>query len=164
MPGDRDERAAPAAPERTLRRIIAAAFPPAAPPAGELLLPAFSASPDAEELRDCFAGRPWTELSAEELFRHREMVVALSATGYRAYVPAYLTACLTDDLRLGPDLREYLLFGLCPLSDSELDVSSTRERLSLLDPAQRAAIAAVLRHLEARWGMEEAGAIRRAWT
>jgi hypothetical protein len=150
--------------EQALRRRIESAFPPGPPPpAGELLHPAFASSVDAEEMRDCFAGRRWTDLSIEELFWHREMVVTLSAVGYRAYLPAYLTACLADHPRMGADLRGYLLLGLRPLSGGELDVSSTRERLSLLDPAQRAAVAAVLRHLEARWGLDEAGEILREW-
>lgn len=83
--------------------------------------------------------------------------------GYRAYLPAYLMACLANDERLGADLRGYTLFGLRPLSTSEVHVSTARERLSRLDPAQRAAVANVLRYLVDRWRRNDAEEVLRDW-
>lgn len=150
--------------EESLRDRIAAAFAGVTPPpADRMLLDAFAGSHDAEEMAAAFRGRSWTDLSIDELFRHREMVVALGPAAYRAYLPAYLTATLTDDARRGPDLREYLLFGLRPLSDEGFDVATTRERLSLLDRAQRDAVAAVLRYLVDERHVEEAVDVLREW-
>jgi hypothetical protein len=151
--------------EQTLRAQIEAAFARApAPEPDEMLLDAYAGSDDAQEMADAFRGKHWTELPLAELFRHREMVIALGAAAYRAYLPAYLTASLTDHAHYGPDIREYLLFWLRPLSDDTLDVTTTRERLSLLDEGQRSAVASVLAHLATRWEMEEAGEILRSWT
>ncbi len=150
--------------ERTLRAQIEAAFAAVpAPKPDQMLLDAYAASDDAQEMADAFRGKHWSELTLAELFRHREMVIALGAAAYRAYLPAYLTASLTDHAHYGPDIREYLVFGFRPLSDDDLDVTTTRERLSLLDEAQRSAVARVLAHLTTRWGMEEAGDILRSW-
>src|SRR5690606_17333115 len=73
--------------KEALEATIEAAFgdvPP--PPADQLVQPAYASSEDAYEMRTAFAGKRWTELPIRELFRHREMVVALSGAGYRAYV------------------------------------------------------------------------------
>lgn len=147
-----------------LRARIAAAFAAEpAPPRAGMLMDAYAASDDAVEMAQAFAGRRWTALPAEELFYHREMVVALAPAAYRAILPAYLTAALTDDRRMGPDLREYLLFGLAPLSSGRRDIEETRERLSLLEPVQRDAVRAVLHHLADHHGMSQADEILRAW-
>ena len=150
--------------EDALRARIAAAFAgePAAPGAG-MLMDAYAGSDDAIEMARAFAGKHWTELPVADLFYHREMVVALAPAAYRAILPAYLTAALTDDRRLGPDLREYLLFGLAPLSDEQRDVDETRARLSLLEPVQRDAVRAVLHHLADHHGMSQAADVLRAW-
>jgi hypothetical protein len=149
--------------ERAIRAEIVAAFGhvPAAR-ADEMLLDEYARNDDAQELAAAFGGRHWTELSIEELFWHRESVVALGGIGYRAYLPAYLAASLTDDRRHTPDIQEYMLFGLHPLSDSDFDVTTTRKRLSLLDEAQRRAVASVLSYLEDRWHTEP-GEIVRDW-
>lgn len=150
--------------KEALEATIEAAFgdvPP--PPADQLVQPAYASSEDAYEMRTAFAGKRWTELPIRELFRHREMVVALSGAGYRAYVAAYLKAALTDDETYGADLRHYLLYGLRPLSDDPVHVQTAEERLSLLGAPQRAAIAAVLRHLAEVWRMKDAEEILRDW-
>ena len=41
--------------------------------------------------------------------------------------------------------------------------TTTAERLSQLDPAQRDAVAAVLRHLADRWNMDDAREALRGW-
>jgi hypothetical protein len=150
--------------EEALRAQIADAFGEvSAAPAEELLSSAYASTDDAYEMMEAFRDQHWTEIPIADLFRHREMLIALSGIGFRAYLPAYLTACLTDSERYGADLRGYMLFGLRPLSESELHVTTSRERLSLLDKAQRAAVASVLRYLESRWKMKEAGEILHAW-
>jgi hypothetical protein len=151
--------------EDALRARIAAAFSgePPAPLVERMLLAAYRSSDDAFEMAQAFAGRRWTDLSVEELFYHREMVVTLSAEAYRAILPAYLTAALIDDRRHGGDLREFLVFGLAPLSSEPLDVDSTRERLSGLAPVQRDAVRAVLTYLVDHRGMTEAADVLREW-
>jgi hypothetical protein len=147
-----------------LEAKIKAAFNKVTPPdANELLQPAYANNEDACELRSAFADRRWTELPIRELFRHREMLLALSGAGYQAYVPAYLLAALTDDEQYGADLRHYLLYGLRPLSDGEMHVRTTRERLSRLDTDQRAAIAEVLQYLGETWCIKEAAEILSEW-
>lgn len=148
----------------SLRARIAAAFSgePAAP-RGKMLMDAYAGSDDALDMAEAFAGKHWTELPVEDLFYHREMVVALAPAAYRAILPAYLSAALTDDRRHGPDLREYLLFGLAPLSSDRRDVEETRERLSLLEPVQRDAVRAVLHHLLDQHGMSQAADVLRDW-
>jgi hypothetical protein len=74
-----------------------------------------------------------------------------------------LNACLANDTTFGPDVRGYTLFGLRPLSKSEVHVETARERLSLLDYEQREVVIEVLRYLESSWRMKEAGDVLRGW-
>lgn len=150
--------------KQALEAEIRAAFPDAAPPpADQLIQRVYADSDDAHELRAALAGKRWTEVPIRDLFRHREMVIALGGAGYRAYVPAYLAAALTDDEKYGADLRHYLLFGLRPLSEDAVHVQTAEERLSRLDARQRTAIASVLRYLADVWHMKEADEILRDW-
>ncbi len=134
----------------------------AAPPPEDMLQQVYRDSEDAYEMMAAFRGKHWTELPISVLSHHREIIIALTGVGYRAYLPAYLTACLANDETYGADVRGYMLYGLRPLSTSEVHVATGRERLSLLDVKQRAAIAAVLRYLEETWQMKEAGDVLRA--
>jgi hypothetical protein len=133
----------------------------------EMLLPLYRASEDACAMAAALVGKPWQSLAIHDLFYHREMLGTLSAAAYRAYLPAYLEACLaTDDPsdRYGADIREYTVGSLAPwpyLNDQAR--SLTAERLSLLDDRQRAVVALVLRHLESRWHMADAGEALRNW-
>jgi len=108
-----------------------------------------------------FRGKHWTSIPISVLSHHREIIIALSGLGYHAYLPAYLMACLANDETYGADMRGYVLYGLRPLSSSEVHVNTARERLSLLDDKQRRAVAKVLRYLEDRWRMAKAGEILR---
>ncbi len=147
-----------------LRTQIEAAFGSVDIPAPEaLLLDGYRGSEDALELQAAFAGKHWRALGLKELFYHREMVIALSGLGYQAYLPAYLIAALEKNEPYGDDLREYLLNGLRPLSDQPRHIAETRARLSALDPAQKAAVAAVLGHLAERWNLAEAEDILKSW-
>jgi dsDNA-binding SOS-regulon protein len=97
------------------------------------------------------------------------MLGTLSAVAYRAYLPAYLEACLADEDpydKYGADLRGYLLATLKqrPYQSGEHREAEARERLSLLDAEQRAAVASILRYLETRWWMKEAGEVLRDWS
>lgn len=67
--------------------------------------------------------------------------------------------------KYGADLRHYLLASLThgPHQKDEHRSAETRERLALLDPDQRAAVAEVLRYLEERWQMPEATEVLREW-
>lgn len=141
---------------------IEAAFGQVEPPAAEeMFLPLYAGSDDMYEMMMAFSGKHWTQVPIHDLFLHRGSLIGLSGIGYRAYLPAYLAASLSRDERYAPDIRGFMLFGLRPLSDDEEHVTTARERLSRLDPAQRAVIASVLRYLETEWWMEEAGEIAR---
>jgi hypothetical protein len=93
-----------------------------------------------------FRGKHWRDLGRRDLFLHRESLSTLSARGFRAYIAAYLVASLEGEE--APDLVEYVLFSLHPLSSEARDASEARERLSALDGAQRAAIRSWLGHFE----------------
>jgi hypothetical protein len=49
------------------------------------------------------------------------------------------------------------------VQNAEHRAAETQERLSLLDADQRAAVADVLRYLEAKWDSLEASEILRGW-
>jgi hypothetical protein len=118
---------------------------------------------DAIELRVAFANRRWTELTTYELFYHREMIMAFSGVGFRAYVAAYLLAALEDHERYAADLRAYLVYNLRPRSSDDHHVRTTQERLSQLDPVQRAVIGDVLRWLFDTGRMRDAGEVLADW-
>jgi hypothetical protein len=130
-----------------IRKRVEAAFADVVPPEkGEILLPRFRNSEDALETAAAFAGRRWSELSVDELATHRESLIVLGAEAYRAWIPAYLAAALGPDPLAG-ELSAFAISSLRPLSSKDRDVREAKERTSLLDPAQRAAIGEVLRWL-----------------
>ncbi|MFO0575405.1 MAG: DUF6714 family protein [Polyangia bacterium] len=152
-----------------LRAQIHAAFDAVPIPARteEMRLPRYTGE-DSYEMASALVGKHWSTIPIKELFYHREMLGTLSAAAYRAYLPAYLEACLaTEDPydKYGADLRGYLLSTLkhWPHQRGEHRAAEVRERLSLLDGPQRAAVASVLRYLETRWQMAEATEILREW-
>jgi hypothetical protein len=65
----------------------------------------------------------------------------------------------------GADIRDYLLFALgsWPHQSDPDRPAETRERLSLLGSKQRDVVANVLRYLEGRWNMKDAGELLRNW-
>jgi hypothetical protein len=134
------------------------------PPADQILADDFAANDDCCEMAQMLAGKHWTTLLVEDLFYHRESLFALSAVGFRAYVPAYLAAALTSDAQYKSDIHQYLTFALYGLG--RRDTAATRQRLSLLNAEQRTAIAALLVHLEIENGAddEDIEAIHRHWT
>ena len=91
------------------------------------------------------------------------MLIALSGLGYQAYLPAYLCAALTEDERLGADLRFYLIKSLSPLSDTKAHVATAHERLSRLTATQRSAVAGVLHYLAEALACQEAAALLDGW-
>lgn len=123
---------------------------------------------DSYEMVADFVGKHWRTIPIQKLFYHREMLGTLSAAAYRAYLPAYLEACLaTEDPfdKYGADIRGYLLSTLkhWPHQRGEHRAAETCERLSLLDASQRAAVASLLRYLETRWQSAEAAEVLRDW-
>ena len=120
-----------------LRGQIRAAFQDVAPPTGGLLLAEYERSEDATEMAAAFRRTHWSELPFDVLSYHREMLFALSAVGYRAYLPAYLMASLIDDANLVGEVGGHMLDGLAlsPTS-SETRVATFRVRMSLLSDAQ----------------------------
>lgn len=123
---------------------------------------------DSFEMAAALVGKKWTELPVDLLFVHRESLHALGGAAYRAYLPAYLDAAIAADDpmdKYGADLRHYLLACLehWPHQKDEHRGAETRERLALLDPDQRAAVADVLRYLEARWQTPELTELLRDW-
>lgn len=128
-----------------IRKRVESAFADVEPPEkGEILLPRFRNSEDALETAAAFAGRRWSELSVDELATHRESLIVLGAEAYRAWIAGYLAAALGTDPLAG-ELAAFAISSLRPLSKKERDVREARERVSLLDPAQRAAIGEWLR-------------------
>jgi hypothetical protein len=74
--------------------------------------------------------------------------------GFRAYLPAYLTACLaTEDPydKYRADIISYTMLGLM-VSDSKDPMRAERvaARNAVLDAAQRAAVTALLEYLAPR--------------
>ena len=123
---------------------IHAAFDAVAIPGPEEILGARARNNiDALELRAVLAGRRWMDVPIQELFYNREPAAELSAVGLRAYLPAFMAAALAGDRR-SPAIYQYTLFALYPLDSSEDALA--RERIALLDPAQRATIVAWLRY------------------
>ncbi len=118
-----------------------------APPPDDVLAAEYRKSIDAEEMLLAFSGKHWTQLSTESLFYHREMIRTLSATGYRAYIAAFMRASLEDG-RYASDLRGYAVSSFRPLDDTPERHDQSREQLSLLTQDQRATIAEYLRYLQ----------------
>ena len=122
---------------------------------------------DSYEMAEAFLGKCWSDIPLETLFRHRESLGTLAPTAYRAYLPAYLDAALASDDPLdkyGPDIRHYMLATLKHWShQGDERAAGTRERLSTLDPDQRAAVADVLEYLSAKWHAEDASEVLRDW-
>jgi hypothetical protein len=132
------------------------------PPPDEVLAPGYRTSIDAEEMLLAFRGKHWTQLSTESLFYHREMIRALSASGYRAYIAAFMRASLEDG-RYAADLRSYTVSSFQPLEDTPQRHDESREQLSLLTAGQRSTIAEYLRYLAGEHGVEEAGRVLEDW-
>lgn len=121
----------------------------------EVLAERYRESEDAGLMLADFCGKHWRDLPASMLFRHREMLPALSAVGYRGYIAAYLRASVLD----GPydaDLREYTLFSLIPIDSHRVDEREVRQRLSLLNRDQRDTIEAYVRYLSDERQMSQA--------
>lgn len=133
------------------------------PPTDDVLATGYQTSIDAEEMLLAFRGKHWTRLSTESLFYHREMIRALSATGYRAYIAAFMRASLEDG-RYAPDLRSYTVSSFQPLEGSPMRHDESREQLSLLTTGQRATIAEYLRYLAGEHNVEEAARILEDWS
>ncbi|HLL20911.1 MAG TPA: DUF6714 family protein [Kofleriaceae bacterium] len=123
---------------------------------------------DSYEMAEALLGKRWEDVPIQVLFYHRESLTSLSAAAYRAYLPAYLHACLASDDpfdKYGADLQHYLLATLkhWPHQTDER-ASDTRERLSLLDEKQREVVADVLHYLATHWHSETAAELLREWT
>ena len=123
---------------------------------------------DSYAMAAAFLGKRWTDIPIETLFFHRESLGTLAPSAYRAYLPAYLDASLASDDpldRYGADLRQYLLLTLehWPHQAGEAPAIQTRERLAVLDPQQRAAVAEVLGYLASHWHSEDAAEVLRDW-
>jgi hypothetical protein len=128
-------------------------------PAEDIVLEQYRPNIDAQAMAGAFGGRRWTELSLDELFFHRESVFMFSSAGYLSYLPAYLAGCLRDDPELVPDIRSYTISGL----QTKRKQRTTRQRLELFDGDQRAAVAAVLRHVAESSDDERAERILAVW-
>jgi hypothetical protein len=133
----------------------------------QMRLPKYTGD-DSYEMAAALVGRKWDAIPIEVLFYHRESLATLSPLAFHAYLPAYLLACLASDDpfdKHGADIRGYLLFALgsWPHQSDPDRPAETRERLSLLDSKQRDVVANVLRYLESRWNMKDAGELLRNW-
>lgn len=152
-----------------LRDAIHAAFDDITAPSQVegMLFERYKSSEDAYEMAAEFAGKRWSEIPIARLFYHREMLATLSAAAYRAYLPAYLAACLESEDpfdKYGADIRSYLVSTLKAWPHQQPgDAVLVSERLSLLDSDQRAAVKMVLHYLEERWRMKDATEILRDW-
>jgi hypothetical protein len=126
----------------------------------EMLAAPYEHSEDALELAAAFHGHAWSEVPIRDLFRHREMLFALTPVAFRAYLPAYLVASLAAENSLdeyGADFREYLLDSLTADPEASADrVATTRARLATLSPVQRDVVVTVVRYLADRWHVKRA--------
>ena len=130
----------------------------------DLLLASYKDNEDACEMATAFRGKHWSDLSLKTLDYNREMLFTLSAAGYRAYLPAYLMASLSEDPATVGELGGHMLDGLKSWStSSDVRISTTRERLSLLDPRQRLVIGRILHYLATKWDMKRASEILLDW-
>ncbi|HSK02963.1 MAG TPA: DUF6714 family protein [Kofleriaceae bacterium] len=97
----------------------------------------------------------WTELSADELMRHRRALALLDGAAFRYYLPAYLLASL-DETRpsFRQELREATLIALSPYQRSHgphpIDGSLFEERTAALDLLQRGVIRRYIRYVRTR--------------
>ncbi len=97
----------------------------------------------------------WTELSADELMRHRHALGLLGGAAFRYYLPAYLLGSL-DETRpsFRPELREATLAALSPYLRSHgphpIDGSRFEERTAALDLLQRGVIRRYIRYVRTR--------------
>ena len=122
----------------------------------ELLAAPYHTNEDAYELAAALNGKAWRDVPALDLFRHRQMLFALSPEAYRAYVPAYLAAAIEANDKYGADIREYLLFSLTTGPTASRDrTSTTAAHLAALDSAQRAVARKVVAYLKEQWGMRD---------
>lgn len=133
------------------------------PPREAMLLEQYRNGIDACEMADAFAGRHWSEIPRRNLFLHREMVIAMSAAAYRACLPAYLVASIESEPgdEYGGDLITYLVLSLS--ADIAQPIETIRERLSLLDGAQRRATMNVLNYLADHRNVRQARIVVDAW-
>jgi len=122
---------------------------------------------DSYEMAVALLGKRWTDVPIEILFVHRESLGTLAPAAYRGYLPACLDAALAADDPLdkyGADIRHYVLATLKHWSHQSGErATETCERLSALNPDQRAAVAEVLRYLVSRCHAEAASEILRDW-
>jgi len=133
----------------------------------QMRLPKYTGD-DSYEMVAALVRQKWDAVPIEVLVYQRESLATLSPPGFHAYLPAYLVACLASDDpfdKHGADIRGYLLFALgsWPHQSDPDRPAATRERLSLLDSKQRDVVANVLRYLESRWNMKDAGELLRNW-
>lgn len=132
----------------------------------DMLAEPYRKSDDAHELAVVLSGHRWADVPVRDLFRHREMLFALSPAAFRTYLPAYLVACLVsvDPFdEYAADLREYLIDSLTVSADATVDrQATTRARIAALDTDQRAIAASVVRYLETRWRVRGADAALRS--
>lgn len=134
-----------------------------APRREEMLHSEYAGNEDAGALVMAFLGKHWAEVPLLDLFWHRESLFMLSPVGYRAYLPAYLSAALAKGEPHNPDVCGYMLYSLRPSRGySKLRKDTTRERLALLDARQRAAVLAIVRYL-ADEGASDAVDVLRGW-
>lgn len=143
-----------------LRADVGDAFKDVPRPAklADMLSDPYASNEDAHQMAAAFFRQPWGDTPVLELFRHRQMLFALSPNGFRAFLPAYLVAAINEDedcAKYAPDIREHLVHSLWPVGGSDEIVSTTNARLVALSPAQRAATLAVLKYLGARWNMRD---------
>jgi hypothetical protein len=130
-------------------------------------MPVWRGNEEAYELAAEFVGKPWQEIPMRRLMYHREFLHCMSAAGYRAVLPAFLVGSVTDypnAENMRGDIGGYMLTTLKAWPyQSEPSRALTPERLSGLDPAQRAVVANVLRYLAESWQSKEAAEILRDW-
>jgi hypothetical protein len=86
---------------------IAAAFRTDAPPPKRIVV---HQCEECERVAFDFAGRQWTDLSADVLEYHHDSIPLLSPEAFAYYLPAYLSFATRDPDRIG----EMVLYSLGP--------------------------------------------------
>jgi hypothetical protein len=149
--------------ESVIQSIKAAFEDVGVPRSEEVLADSMRGSDDAVEMLNALSGKHWSELSIQTLFYHREMIQALSAIGYRAYLPAFLVKSLDDDARHAADLYDAALYSIMPVSEDRRHIELAENRTSLLDAKQRMAISDYLRYVGGLYDDKEARSALREW-
>ena len=97
---------------------------------------------ECAEISDAWGGRPWTEISLEDVLRGAETAL-LSAAAWRYYLPAVMIWCIREPAAVDV-IQDNLVYQLEPPADGRGVPEWFAERAPGFSDAQRAAVVAYL--------------------